>query len=105
MASRWAGGGRNTRRTDLAAFGLELEEDADDEIEIWPENLETVEAFLACRTQWEVSGMTGIKRGLRYADVAAAFDMLGVADKRDVFDGIRTMEAAALEVFNAGKQQ
>lgn len=103
MASRWAGGGRDTRRSDLAAFGLAAQEDADDEIEIWPENLQIVEVFLACRTQWVVGEMTGARRGLRYADVAATIDLLGVADKREVFDGIRMMEAVALDVFNAEK--
>lgn len=101
MARRWAGGGKDSRRVDLAAFGLEAEEETDDEIEIWPENLETVEAFLACRTQWVVGEMTNRMRGLRYADVAATLDLLDVTDRRDVFGGIRIMEAAALEAFAA----
>ena len=74
-----------------------------DEIEIWPENLETVTAFLACQTQWQVDGMSGQVRGLRYADVAATLEMLGVADRRAVFDGIRVMEAEALRVFGERK--
>lgn len=99
MARRWAGGGRDTRHADLAAFGLAAALD-DEEIEIWPDNLETVEAFLACRTQWQANGMNGQVHGLRYADVAATLDLLGVADRRAVFDGLRIMEAAALEVFS-----
>lgn len=43
----------------------------------------------------------GTPLGLRYADVAATLDLLAVGDRRDVFDGIRTMEAAALDVLNA----
>lgn len=78
----------------------------DDEIEIWPENVETVEAFLVCQTQWHIDVMSSLAgasskvRGLRYADVAAVLDLLGVHNRRDVFEGIRTMERAALAVFN-----
>lgn len=104
MARRWAGGGADTRQGDLAAFGLAVELPADD-VEIWPENLDTVDAFLACQTQWQVDGMNGRVLGLRYADVAATLEMLGVADRRAVFGGLRVMEAAALEVFSAAAKR
>lgn len=75
MARRWAGGG-STLKEDAAAFGLVIEgaDEEDEEIEIWPENLEIVDAFLACQTQWSVSELSGRYTGLRYADVAAALD-------------------------------
>lgn len=56
-------------------------------------------AFLSCATQWTVSEMSGRRRSLRYADVAAALDMLGVDDRRQVFEGIVVMERAALGVW------
>lgn len=98
MARYWAGGA--PQGETLALFGMEAA-DVDDDIEVWPENLETVEAFFACRTQWRFDAMNGTPLGLRYADVAATLDLLAVGDRRDVFDGIRTMEAAALDVLNA----
>lgn len=37
----------------LEALGIQIEDLADEEpVEIWPENLETVELFLALATQW-----------------------------------------------------
>jgi hypothetical protein len=66
----------------------------------------TVEAFLVCQTQWHIdvtsslAGTSSKVRGLRYADVAATLDLLEVPNRRDVFEGIRTMERAALAVFN-----
>lgn len=75
----------------------------DDEIEIWPENLETVEAFLACRTQWVVGEMTNKRRGLRYESVIATLGVIVDSDKlRSVFEGVRVMEAEALKVFDSG---
>lgn len=100
VARRWAGGG-GTLKEDAAAFGLVIEgaDEEDDEVEIWPENLETVDAFLACQTQWAINEFSGTYIGLRYADVAAALDMQGVSDKRDVFWGLRVMEREALNVL------
>lgn len=104
MARRWAGGG-STLNEDVAAFGLVIEgaDEEDEEVEIWPENLETVDAFLACQTQWAINDFSGAFLGLRYADVAATLDMLGVADKRDVFWGLRVMEREALDVLRSLK--
>ncbi|MBK6742528.1 MAG: DUF1799 domain-containing protein [Hydrogenophilales bacterium] len=104
VARHWAGGG-STLNADAAAFGLVIEgaDEEDDEVEIWPENRVTVDAFLACQTQWSVNEFSGTYTGLRYADVAAALDMLGVVDKREVFWGIRTMEREALDVLRSLK--
>lgn len=86
---------------DLAAFGLQAPAGlGPHEVEIWPENLETVEVFFACQTQWETSPMFGQAQGLRYAAVAAAIDLMGISDRSGVFAGIRLMERAALTEFN-----
>lgn len=85
---------------DLTAFGLQAPPELSaQEIEIWPENLETVEVFLACSTQWEIGPMSGHPQGLRYADLAAAIDLMGVQDRAEVFMGVRVMERAALAEF------
>lgn len=104
MARRWAGGG-STLKADAAAFGLVIEgaDEDDEEIEIWPENMIVVDAFLACHTQWAIHAMSGVYLGLRYESVSATLDMLGVADRRDVFWGIRVMEREALDVLRSLK--
>lgn len=89
----------DTRRDDLAAFGLQAADAEEGDIEIWPENLETVSVFLACSTQWDRNPMSGKRRGLRYADLAATVDMMDVNDRREVFDGVRTMENEALATW------
>jgi len=55
---------------------------------------------MACHTQWQINGMSGQYLGLRYADVAATIDLMGITDRREVFDGIRVMERAALAQLN-----
>lgn len=90
--------GPDTRAADLAAFGL-ADDEPPPELEIWPENLETVEVFAALQTQWQYHGFSGARLGLRYEAVAACLDLMGVADRAGVFEGLRTMEIAALDVF------
>lgn len=71
--------------------------------EVWSDNAETVETFLALQTQWRVGPMGGYL-GLDYPGVRAALDMRGVrkpVDRRRIFDDLQTMERAALAVLNA----
>jgi len=106
VACHWAGGGIDTRADDLAAFGLEAPAElTPQELEIWPENLEAAEVFFACKTQWEYAPASGLRLGLRYTALAAAMDMLGVADRHDVFGAVRIMESAALAVFTEREQK
>lgn len=94
---------------DLAAFGADAET-----IERWtqglqgrrarplellPECVPAVELFLACETQWQRAGMSGIPTGLDYAGVAAVAAMLGRRVGRGLFADLRTMENAALAAF------
>jgi len=71
----------------------------DDETELWEENAAAVQIFGDMLTQWNV-GMSGIV-GLRYESLLAVMRLRGVpaARRAEVFDGIRTMESAALEVI------
>ncbi len=65
--------------------------------EVWEENWPALQAFLAVQTQW-LRGMSG-PTGLNYAGVRAGLDMAGIEVTRELFDQLRTMEAAALEEF------
>lgn len=91
---------------DCAAFGLDPDRlddgeagDTDTAFAVWPENWETVLAFLACSTQWR-TGMAG-PTGLDYAGVEALLRLNGYAGKerRELFEGLQIMEQAALSAM------
>lgn len=91
----------------MAAFGL-TEADypqAPEEIEIFPENWDAATAFVALATQWRVSmaGATGID----YCAIEPVLRLRNVPTDRwpDVFDGIRVMEAEALDVMREAAEQ
>ncbi len=73
-----------------------------DAFEIWPENAGTLEIFLSLRTQWSVvAGMGGIHiQGFRYADVVADLRERRIKHRARVYEDLKLMEAAALEVLN-----
>lgn len=60
--------------------------------------------FIACATQWRV-GMSG-PTGLDYSAVQSVFRIMGVlrSDWPQVFDDLRIMEDAALEVMRKEKK-
>jgi hypothetical protein len=61
-----------------------------------------VEVFLAMSTQWRwTGGMESRRAGLDYASLPAVYEGLQVKKKRrpEVFQGIKVMEGAALEVL------
>jgi len=64
----------------------------------WP----TVEMFLACQTQWEIHGFSGHYLGLRYEGLESAVNLMEVKhdDRRALFEQLRLMELAALEIIN-----
>lgn len=65
---------------------------------MWPENAETVAVFMRLGTQWS-HGMAGIT-GLVYGSLEPVMRMLGVprARRPEVFEGVRVMESAVLEL-------
>ncbi len=67
---------------------------------IWPENVETADVFFALETQWRNGG------GLDYGAIPGTLKMMVVKKKRrrQVFQGLRVMERAALEVFAAADE-
>ncbi|MEX2480195.1 MAG: DUF1799 domain-containing protein [Gammaproteobacteria bacterium] len=74
---------------------------------VWPQNAETVAAFLWISSQWRTQslggGMTPARLtfiGLDYAGVRAGLDAAGIAVTRELWLGLQVMEAAALEALN-----
>lgn len=70
------------------------------DVEIDPDNWQTVQAFLACSTQWVYAGMGGIV-GLNYPGVKAVLDLtIKPKHRAEIFAGIQLMERAALTILN-----
>ena len=82
---------------------MTVEEASGPPVEVWPDNVSIVNVFTSMSTQWRV-GMAGAT-GLDYNALPAVLRLLRVsrADQAEVFDGIRTMEAAALDVMGKEK--
>jgi hypothetical protein len=75
---------------------------ASKEVEVWPENWQSVILFNRMGTQWRVS-MTGVT-GLDYNVLFRLMDVDGLAgeDWSRVFADIQVMEAQAMEMMRAG---
>jgi len=88
---------------EAAAFGLTVDEAGGPDVIVWPDNLPAVNCFIQLGTQWRV-GMAGAT-GLDYAAVPFVMRTAGIprAEWHDVFDSIRTLEAAALETMKGTK--
>lgn len=73
------------------------EDVAGDPVEIWPENLEAFELFVALRSQWRV-GMAGAT-GLDYGVMFHKMDRMGLTAERyeELEDQMRVLEHAALD--------
>ena len=68
------------------------------DFEVWEDNWDTVVMFLRVQTQWRI-GMSGAT-GLDYNAIRWTFEMYGVSDQREMFEGLQVMEAAALGAMN-----
>ena len=68
------------------------------DFEVWKDNWDIVVMFLRVETQWRI-GMRGAT-GLDYNVIRWAFEMYGVSDQREMFEGLQVMEAAALGAMN-----
>ncbi len=86
---------------ELAAFGFLPDDYADETLEIWPENEESISLFSTLSTQWRV-GMSG-PTGLDYTAVFARMDRLKFDDEKyeRLFQDIRVIEGEALSIFNS----
>jgi len=72
-------------------------------LDIWPENRNAVAMFEDMVTSWNV-GPGGVV-GLRYETAPLFFEANGIEKPqwRETLDGIKVMEAAALESFQSRK--
>jgi len=70
----------------------------DDPFDIWPENHAAWQAFQRVQTQWASGGMGG-PTGLDYVRVRAGLEMAGIEVTSELFEGLRLIEAGALEGF------
>lgn len=100
-AQHWAAGGeKDDTPEDAAILGVALADEPapPDNFEVWDENWEIVMMFLRMQTQWNVT-MGGFV-GLKYEVLRWLCDLYSVEDQRAMLDGLRIMEAAALQMMN-----
>jgi hypothetical protein len=99
-------GSRGPSDEELARYGLTRDdvEDAEEIIDLWPENMQAFGLFDRLGTQWRV-GMSGAT-GLDYTAVQAVMVLTGVkrSDQPALFDDIRVLERAALDVMAEGRE-
>lgn len=81
-------------------WGLEDADFSAKPLAIWPETLPPLRVFAALDTQWRVG--FGGATGLDYNVLPTTLRLLGVprADWPELFEDIRTMERAALDVMH-----
>lgn len=72
--------------------------------EVWPENWEAFELFIALGTQWRVAGL-GQYIGISYPSMESVLNIFGIdsARRAALFADLRIMERAALDYFNERK--
>ncbi len=90
-------------RLDGAALARHADRDEEELFEIWPENADALELFIALQTQWRVAAGFGVAYlGLDYAGVEHAMRLRGVkrAERARLFEKIQAMESAALRELN-----
>lgn len=75
--------------------------DAED-FEVWIENWQSLNVFLACATQWRILvGMGGmLYQGIDYQALVKVIDLLKIRDASTIFNDIQKMEAAAVTLLN-----
>ena len=88
----------------MKALGL-TDEDLAFDVNVYPENWQTVQVFFALRTQWN-QGMGGCT-GLRYEAIPLVEKRLGVKKKRhaEIFHGLQIMEAEALNAWREEQEE
>ena len=82
----------------ITGFGLTLDDfEADYTAEVWPDNEQSIDVFVAMSTQW-AHGFAG-PTGLKYEALAEIWKRLRIPVKRRdaIFEDLRVMELAALK--------
>jgi hypothetical protein len=79
--------------------------------EVWAENVEIVEAFLAASTQWRTAPIGGglapigmVWIGLDYAGARVGIEQAGFTITPELWDGVRVMEVAARDALNGRRE-
>jgi len=75
------------------------QDDAEGEFEVFEQNREIFQVFMAAETQWRYVGLEGVPAGLDYAGVQASAAALDVAWNRDLLTGLKVMERAAVKAL------
>lgn len=90
--------GRDSTKEDNEWLGLpeNYGTTANDDFEVYPENWDALQAFIACATQWRVSGM-GDRLGLDYSSLKTVLDFEHPQAKhKTLFHQVRLIEQGAL---------
>ena len=76
-----------------------MEEAQGDAVEIWPDNMQAVNVFIASSTQWRIDSKRAT--GLDYTAVESTMRMMGIKrkDMGDILEDIRVMEYEALDTM------
>ena len=84
----------------MKGTGLVPQDYAQDDVELWPENLPVFDLFRDMQTQWRVA--MGGATGLDYPALMVLMDVHGVPpdERRQWLADIQVMEAAALAEMN-----
>lgn len=69
------------------------------EITFAPDEALSFSLFAALATQWDRHAMTGMRTGIRYAEVRPTAENMDIAMTPAIFADIRMMEQAALSEF------
>mgnify|MGYP005759474043 CR=1 FL=1 len=94
-----------TSAADLAPFGLTLDDVAQEDFLIWPDNMQALHVFSAMQTQWRYMpyGVSGSRAtGLDYSALPEIWKRTGIPkkDRDDVFAALQVMEHAVLAELN-----
>jgi len=89
--------------SEAAVWGLTAEEASGPPVDVFPDNWEIVNVYLAISTQWRV-GMGGVI-GLDYGPLLGKHGVMAMCgvrrgDRAKVFEGIQIMEQAAVDYMH-----
>jgi hypothetical protein len=101
-------GATEEQLSEMAAQAARAAEEDEADFEIWPENWDIVQLFMAVSTQWRKTAMVGAAKAiviydaLDYSAVEAVMRMHNVAKrhKPELFWGLQVMESEAAKVLN-----
>ena len=75
---------------------------SNNDVEIWPENLQIFDIFWRVKHQWHVVPFFGgvFYQALRYSAIESTLRLLKIEETPEIFDGLQIMEQAAKQVLN-----